>query len=157
MIVRLRTVRGVRLSTRPPPRDTVVLIVRAADAMRRHLTEAALTEHGLTWRGFVVLWAACEHPGIETRALAELADVSKGTLTGVVTTLERRGFVDRVGDHADRRLVHVHPTAAGQALVRAVLPAVEAAERDLVAGLSARESAALTTGLQRLLGQSTPS
>ena len=88
-------------------------LYRAANAVRVHLTNSVLREHGLTWTGFVVLWVVWISDGVETRRAAENAAISKATLTGVVKTLEARGLMTRrVGD-TDRRLVNLELTPAG--------------------------------------------
>jgi DNA-binding MarR family transcriptional regulator len=79
--------------------------------------------HGLTAAGSGVLsmlaWsgrgAADEAPGRATHAeLARRCMISPATLTGVVDTLERAGYVRRERDAADRRVVWLVVTEAGQ-------------------------------------------
>src|SRR6266540_630261 len=47
-------------------------------------------------------------------ALAEILEVSVASTTGIVDRMEKRGFVERLHDENDRRVVLVHPTQAGQ-------------------------------------------
>ena len=56
--------------------------------------------------------------------------LDKSTASRVVDSLERKGYVTRVADAADRRAVQLAPTAKGRALdqtIRADLVAEEAA------------------------------
>ncbi len=48
--------------------------------------------------------------------LAEALDVSVASATGIVDRLEQRGLVERRRDAADRRVIVVHRTAAGEAV-----------------------------------------
>jgi DNA-binding MarR family transcriptional regulator len=48
--------------------------------------------------------------------LADALDVSVASVTGIVDRLEQRGLVERRRDQDDRRVILVHPTAAGQAV-----------------------------------------
>ncbi len=50
--------------------------------------------------------------------LADALDVSVASLTGIIDRMEGRGLVERRHDPADRRVVLVHPTDAGDAVFR---------------------------------------
>lgn len=52
--------------------------------------------------------------------LAEHLDVSDSNVTGIVGRMEERGFVERVRDEGDRRLVLVQATEAGQKALREI-------------------------------------
>jgi DNA-binding MarR family transcriptional regulator len=126
-------------------------LYRAANAVRAYLTNSVLREHGLTWTGFVVLWVVWIWDGVETRQAAENAAISKATLTGVVKTLEARGLVTRrVGD-TDRRLVNLELTPAGLTLMKELYPVFNAAEAEIVAGLSPKGLTQLTNSLRSIV------
>ena len=111
-----------------PAAAAVSSLYRAANAVRLHLTNSVLREHGLTWTGFVVLWVVWIWDGLETRRAAENAAISKATLTGVVKTLEARGLITRRVSAIDRRLVNLELTPAGLTLMKELYPAFNAAE-----------------------------
>lgn len=134
-----------------PAAAAVSSLYRAANAVRVYLTNAVLREHGLTWTGFVVLWVVWIWDGVETRHAAESAAISKATLTGVVKTLEARGLITRRISDTDRRLVHLELTPAGQALMEELYPAFNAAEAEVVAGLSEDGLNRLTRGLRQIV------
>jgi MarR family transcriptional regulator, organic hydroperoxide resistance regulator len=123
-------------------------LYRAANAVRLHLTNTVLRERGLTWTGFVVLWVVWIWDGVETRHAAESAAISKATLTGVVKTLEARGLIRRQVSQADRRLVTLELTPEGTALMEDLYPKFNAAETEVVAGLSERNLKNLTKSLR---------
>lgn len=54
--------------------------------------------------------------------LAEAAGVTRATMTGLIDTLERDGFVVRRPDPADRRMMFVVLTPKAQQFLRKVLP-----------------------------------
>ena len=126
-------------------------LYRAANAVRVHLTNSVLREHGLTWTGFVVLWVVWIWDGAETRHAAENAAISKATLTGVVKTLEARGLITRRVSDTDRRLVNLELTPAGLTLMKELYPVFNAAEAEVVAGLSPRNLAQLTNSLRSIV------
>ncbi len=87
----------------------------------------------------------------ESRELAVDAGITKGTLTGVLGTLERRGLVVRRRAAGDGRLVRVATTSAGDALMATVFSRVNDGERRIVSGLDAGESRQLATLLRGVL------
>jgi DNA-binding MarR family transcriptional regulator len=134
-----------------PAAAAVSSLYRAANAVRLHLTNSVLRKHGLTWTGFVVLWVVWIWDGLETRRAAENAAISKATLTGVVKTLEARGLITRRVSDTDRRLVNLELTPAGLALMKELYPVFNAAEAEVVAGLSPRGVAQLTSSLRSIV------
>jgi len=139
------------LSLNFPAAAAVSSLYRAANAVRVHLTNSVLRQHGLTWTGFVVLWVVWIWDGLETRQAAETAAISKATLTGVVKTLETRGLITRRVSDTDRRLVNLDLTPAGLILIKELYPAFNAAEAEVVAGLSERSLAQLTSSLRSIV------
>jgi MarR family transcriptional regulator, organic hydroperoxide resistance regulator len=134
-----------------PASAAVSSLYRAANAVRLHLTNSVLREHGLSWTGFVVLWVVWIWDGLETRRAADSAAISKATLTGVVKTLEARGLIARRVSDTDRRLVNLELTPSGVALMKDLYPAFNAAKADVVAGLSPRSLAQLTNNLRSIV------
>ena len=71
-------------------------------------------------------------------------------MTGVVKTLEARGWVKRRIDDDDRRLVHLALTRTGISLMERLFPVFNAAEAQAIAELDARGVTSLTSGLRRI-------
>ena len=126
-------------------------IYRAANAIRTHVTNEVLRGYDLTWTGFVVLWVVWIAERIETRHAAESAGISKATLTGVVKTLESRGWIERAGRPDDGRLVELSLTPAGIALMTEVYPKFNAVESAVVAGLSSSRRKNMTDSLRAIV------
>jgi DNA-binding MarR family transcriptional regulator len=130
---------------------TVSSLYRAANAVRAHITNAVLRQYDLTWSGFVVMWVVWIWDGMETRHVAESAAISKATLTGVMKTLESRGWLIRESSVADRRLVQLRLTQSGADLMTELYPKFNAAESDVVRQLSARSKASLARDLRSIV------
>ena len=81
--------------------------------------------------------------------LAEAAGVTRATMTGLIDTLERDGFVKREPDPDDRRMMSVRLTAAGERFLRGFLPSHFQAVASLMSPLSEAERKTLV----RLLGK----
>ncbi|HXD61921.1 MAG TPA: MarR family transcriptional regulator [Lacisediminihabitans sp.] len=104
-------------------------LFRAANAVRNHLERTVLAKNDLSWTAFVVLWVTWIWEPIETRQIALEGGFSKATLTGVLSTLEGRGWVAREKSEADGRLVLVRMTAAGRELMTTLFPAFNEQEQ----------------------------
>ncbi len=124
---------------------------RAAGAIRNHVEQTVLRRSDLTWTGFVVLWVIWIWVEPETRHAAEEAGISKGTLTGVVKTLEARGLVERSTHPSDGRLVLLRLTTAGQDLMERLFPAFNGEETFVLGGLPDGKAAELAAGLRHIL------
>jgi DNA-binding MarR family transcriptional regulator len=71
----------------------------------------------LSLSGLGVLRILMGEDGLKAREVADRAWSSPGTLTSVVNTLARDGFVERRADNADRRVVRLYITEAGRAVI----------------------------------------
>lgn len=104
-------------------------LFRAANATRNYLERTVLAESGLSWTAFVVLWVTWIWEPIETRQIAEEGGFSKATLTGVLGTLETKGYLARERSSKDGRLVNVSMTPAGRELMSTLFPTFNAHEQ----------------------------
>ncbi|RFA20327.1 MarR family winged helix-turn-helix transcriptional regulator [Subtercola boreus] len=133
------------------PMATVGRILRIARLVTL-FSDELLTAHGLTRGEFDVLSAVRRAPEPVTAShLARLLAASNASITKRLVALEAAGLATRERTSADRRIVTVQATAAGQARVDAALPAQLDLERALVDGLDARDRARLEASLRTVL------
>jgi DNA-binding MarR family transcriptional regulator len=97
------------------------------------------------------MWVVWIWDGMETRHVAESAAISKATLTGVVKTLESRGWITREGVVGDRRLVQLRLTQSGIDVMVELYPKFNAIESTVVQQLSERSKASLTRDLRSIV------
>jgi DNA-binding MarR family transcriptional regulator len=71
-------------------------------------------EHGLTIAQMGLLFVLYEDARLSVGELAERLHTRPATVTGLVTRLERAGYVHRGDDEVDRRVVRVTITAKGR-------------------------------------------
>src|SRR5215469_15634479 len=67
--------------------------------------------------GLGVLRVLVDEDGLKSSEVADRAWSSPGTVTAVVNTLARDGFVERRADETDRRVVRLYITEQGRAVV----------------------------------------
>jgi MarR family transcriptional regulator, organic hydroperoxide resistance regulator len=126
-------------------------IFRVAAMARRRMEQRALAAERLSWTAFTTLWVLWIWGEMESRHLAAEANVTKGTLTGVLDTLEGRGLVARRRRVSDRRLVMVSLTDEGAAVIARVFPLVNATEAEVAGHLSSRQRRAVANGLRTMV------
>ncbi|MEM7096277.1 MAG: MarR family transcriptional regulator [Actinomycetota bacterium] len=152
----LREERDIRARLSGEPFDfeaaqAIQNIYRAASAVRVRAERELLNDCNLTWGGFTMLWVLWVWGTMDSSSLAAECGVAKGTMTGMVTTLEKRGLVERTRDNDDRRRVEVALTDEGSALIAELYPRFNALEVGLVAGLDADDQQALAALLRRII------
>ncbi|MCP3911354.1 MAG: MarR family transcriptional regulator [Actinomycetia bacterium] len=128
--------------------QVVANIYRAGAAVRRRAERDLLAEAGLSWGGFAILFVLWVWGAMETAQLASQCDLAKGTLTGMLTTLEKQGLVERQRMTGDRRRVLVVLTDNGQARIEELGPRFSAFEVDVTDGLGADEKEELSAMLR---------
>ena len=126
-------------------------IYRAANAIRHHMEQRVLAEENLSWAAFTVLFVLWIWGDQQTRHLAAEAGVTKGTLTGVLKTLEKRGLARRRGHDEDGRLVLVSLETKGREVIERLFPAFNTGEALVSASLSEREKNQLASLLRKII------
>ena len=126
-------------------------IYRAANVIRNHMERNVLADEDLSWAAFTVLFVLWIWGDQQTRHLAAEAGVTKGTLTGVLKTLEKRGLARRRGHDEDGRLVLVSLEDKGREVIERLFPAFNSGEALVSASLSEREKNQLATLLRKII------
>ncbi len=119
--------------------DAISNLYRAAAAVRRRAEAGVLAEQNLSFGGFTILWVLWVWGEMETARLAEECGLAKGTLTGMATTLEKRGLLQRHPIATDRRRVLVTLTPDGEALIDDLFPRFNHFETAVTSALSSDE------------------
>jgi MarR family transcriptional regulator, organic hydroperoxide resistance regulator len=99
----------------------------------------------------VAMWVLWVWGEMESRDLAAAVGISRPTSTGVVTTLEGRGYVRRSKTAEDGRLVRVTLTDTGRRKIEELFPRFNAEEVALTTHLDEREQEQLAALLRSLL------
>lgn len=75
-----------------------------------------LDELGLTYTQYVTIIALSEEDGLTVSGLGEKLFLESNTLTPILKKLERMGYVERVREAEDERVVRVYLTKSGRRL-----------------------------------------
>jgi DNA-binding MarR family transcriptional regulator len=125
----------------PSATELIINVFLTSDLMRARL-ERLLQPFGVSGNGFNLLQivSGASRP-VTPSEIGEQLIVTTATVTGLVDTLERRGFITRTRDEADRRKVLVAITREGRAVLERIAPVLGEQEKRWSAGVqgSARE------------------
>jgi MarR family transcriptional regulator, temperature-dependent positive regulator of motility len=100
---------------------------------------------------YAALAAISTNPGIDQVTLAGLIAYDRTTITGVVDRLVQKGLLVRHASTRDRRARELQITEAGRRTLRGITPAVEAAQRTMLRGLTEKEAADLMRLLRKAI------
>ncbi|MDE3222896.1 MAG: MarR family transcriptional regulator [Acidobacteriota bacterium] len=126
-------------------------IYRSGSAVRNHMERTLLAEYELSWVAFTVLWVLWIWGEQETGHVADEAGVTKGTLTGVIKTLQARKLIRRRPHREDGRRALITLTKAGERLIEQLFPEFNQRESLVVSGLSLSEQRELARLLRLVL------
>ena len=98
-------------------------------------------EHGLTPVQYAALQTVVNLPAIDQRTLAAQIGFDTSTIGGVIDWLEARGLMQRNASPDDRRVRLLTATEEGEALLDAVVPAMQRAQQRMLEPLPKRERA----------------
>ena len=102
--------------------------------------EIVAAGHDLTPVQYAALSTIKTRPGIDQVTLAGLIAYDRTTITGVVDRLVQKGLLVRQANSRDRRARVLQVTDQGQRTLDGIEPAVEAAQRIMLRGLTANEA-----------------
>ena len=134
--------------------DFIVLMDELARAHHRFsLFDAEvhrLSGSGLTTPQAKVLFCLGNTDGLTCSEITDQTLITKGTLTGVIDRLEKKGLVERWGDADDGRIIIVALTRTGDRLFQREYPRYIEKLKTALAGLSARDCNQATSHLERI-------
>lgn len=125
-------------------------IYRAATAVRNGMEREVLASEGLSWGGFTILFVLWVWGDRETADLAADCGLAKGTLSGMLSTLERDRLVARSRHPDDGRRVVVTLLDPGRELIERIFPEFNRQEAHFTADLDADERRQLARLLRRV-------
>jgi DNA-binding MarR family transcriptional regulator len=118
--------------------EAVMNTIRTADILFDQIGRL-LRPLGVSAAGGLVLGQLRDHGPMSPSVLGDRLIVTRATVTGLVDSLERRGYVSRTANPADRRSVIVAITPEGLATAQRVRELIHRNERSWLAVLTEPE------------------
>ncbi|HEX7077973.1 MAG TPA: MarR family transcriptional regulator [Candidatus Eisenbacteria bacterium] len=129
--------------------DAYIKLMRAARSVTARLVRRLATER-LTERQFGVLETLYHLGPLPQCALGRKQLTTGGNITFVVDNLVRDGLAERRRDSSDRRIVTVHLTPKGRALIAQTFPRHAAAIQEQFSALTPDEQEVLARLMKKL-------
>ncbi|MCK5069450.1 MAG: MarR family transcriptional regulator [Desulfocapsa sp.] len=107
-------------------------------AMTNH-AERALKPYGITLEQFVLLKNISENDGLSQNQLCEIVEKSPANVTRILDRLEKKSFIKRKQNPADRRSTLVVITDQGMEMADKVHTLFESFSEHLTKGISSQE------------------
>jgi DNA-binding MarR family transcriptional regulator len=114
------------------------LLTRVANALRSEVT-AVLDPLGLAFPQYICMRMLAKDPGRSNADLARYTNVTPQAMNMVLRALEARGLVSRPTNVASGRSLPAQLTRDGEELLKRTDPGIRAAERKLMANLTAEQ------------------
>jgi DNA-binding MarR family transcriptional regulator len=145
------TARGSRAAHRAAtaPRLTY-LVKQVQEALLARLDEIT-RQFGLTAKQYTALSVLQKYPGLSSAALGRLTFVTSQAANEMVTTLERKRFLTRSVDQANRRRLEVQLTRAGTRTLARLDELVDQLELEVFGGIGSADQARLRRMLHTCL------
>ncbi len=136
----------------PSAVEAFLHLMRAGTDVFEALTHYFGGKYDISQGRFTVLMLLNRDPAktFNPAELAERAGVARATMTGLIDTLERDGFVTREIAHEDRRMMHVRLTPKGTNFLDHLLPDYYRRIAALMGGLAEDERKTLVTLLGKV-------
>ncbi|OLO39307.1 MarR family transcriptional regulator [Alkalihalophilus pseudofirmus] len=131
--------------------SVVTNIYRIAQGLRNKMEREVLSEYGLSWTSFSLLYDLWIGNSIETKKLAVLSGVTKATVSNITKTLERKELCYRKIDNRDRRITYVTITEKGRKIMEDLYPMFHKGEVEVVSSLSVDEQKKISSSLRKVI------
>ncbi|HTT82864.1 MAG TPA: MarR family transcriptional regulator [Rhizomicrobium sp.] len=125
-------------------------LIHDVSRLRRNAFDRLMRPLGVTRSQWWVLAHVSRHDGLMQTELAELLDVGKVTLGGLIDRLEVGGWVVRRPDKGDRRVKRIFLTSRTDQLFKQMHAAEAQLKNDLLKGISSTECDHLFSILSRM-------
>lgn len=132
---------------RPDPTTAIIADFRATMTQLKCASSERLLRLGVSMAQLHIMFTLQRSGGMTMSRLADVLNVSFSNATGLIDRLEERGFIERQRVPADRRVVLVRVTGAGEAMLREV----DALSDELLRSVLSRLPVAQLRGVARAI------
>jgi DNA-binding MarR family transcriptional regulator len=125
-------------------------LVLTAELMQKRIASLLQPLHLTPASGLVLSILANAEAPLPPNEIADRLIISRATVTGLLDSLERRGYIRRLPHPSDRRMILADITEAGRQAASAFRPIVHQHEKEWFGVLDEKEQRQLLVALHRL-------
>ncbi len=134
----------------PTATEAAMNVVRTADMLVKHIGEL-VQPFGLSPSSALALGILADAgTPLPPHQIAERLIISRATVTGLLDSLEKRGYVRRVPHSSDRRMLLIELTESGRQVAHEFRVVVHRQQNEWLSALSEAEQRQLIEALHRL-------
>jgi len=130
--------------------ECVMNLVFTADLLVKRITELLKPYDLSPASGLVLSMLADSETPLSPYEIADRLIISRATVTGLIDSLERRGYAQRIPHQSDRRMILVEPTDTGRQVANAFRPVVHRNQKVWLEALSEADQQRLIASLHQL-------
>ncbi len=130
--------------------EAAMNLVLTADQIVKHISDLLRPFELSPAGGLVLSTLADSDLPLSPNKIAERLIISRASVTGLLDSLERRGYVQRTPHGSDRRMLVIELTDAGRKVARDFRPIVHRHEKGWLGALSEKEQRQLIDLLHRI-------
>ena len=130
--------------------ECVMNLVFTADLLVKRITELLKPYDLSPASGLVLSMLADSETPLSPYEIADRLIISRATVTGLIDSLERRGYAQRIPHQSDRRMILVEPTDTGRQVANAFRPVVHRNQKVWLEALSEADQQRLIATLHQL-------
>lgn len=116
-------------------RTRITYLVKQLELAIRADVDSMARDHGLTAPQYTALTVLQMNPGMSGAQLARRSFVTAQAGSEMIANLERKGLICRTPDAANRRILRISLTEAGEEVVQACEGAMDSLEKRMLSGL----------------------
>ncbi|CDQ41167.1 MULTISPECIES: MarR family winged helix-turn-helix transcriptional regulator [Virgibacillus] len=126
-----------------------VVLMKASKAVQERIKKD-ISNYGMRTSEFTIL-ETLYHKGKQTiRQISEGVLINTGSITYVIDKLETKGLLERQHCSEDRRVVYIHITDAGKALMDEIFPQHQQVIEELFVGIDEQQKQTLVDVLKQV-------
>jgi len=134
----------------PTATEAAMNLVRTADLLVKRINDL-VQPFGLSPSSALALSIIADgEVPLPPNEIAERLIISRATITGLLDSLERRGYVRRMPHSSDRRMLLIEPTESGRKAAHEFRLVVHRHQKEWLAALTESEQGQLVDTLHRL-------
>jgi DNA-binding MarR family transcriptional regulator len=112
---------------------------RTAIAMKTGFN-TKIKEFDISPEQWSLIFRVVENEGLTQKELSDTTYKDQANITRSIDRLEKKGFLNRVSNSSDRRIINLFPTQKAKELVEKIVPISNEYNKQLSQGLSKNES-----------------
>ncbi len=116
-------------------RTRITYLVKQLELAIRADVDSMARDHGLTAPQYTALTVLQMNPGMSGAQLSRRSFVTAQAGSEMIANLERKGLIRRAPDAANRRILRISLTEAGERVVQACEGSMDSVEKRMLSGL----------------------